>query len=155
MAGQTLSKGASEVLELDIRSIELELSQTDTQIKQMEARREALTYKRDLLRKAVGHVDLIGSTGTPATTSAINGASHSEESPFVATGFRASIRMVLKDNAKGMRPREVYNELAKRGIAYSGKTDPVIRTSTEMWRMEKTGQVRKSRGLYFAQEITQ
>jgi hypothetical protein len=64
-------------------------------------------------------------------------------------GIRSAIRAVLRDTKKGMRTRDVLNELKKRGYQFAGKVEPATRLSTELWRMAKSGQLQKRGAEYF------
>jgi hypothetical protein len=151
-----LSKGAIELIAQNIHEIDSELRDVEFEAKKIEDKRQALLSTRDALRKVIGAdaTELASNPPKPATITG-DGILKSEDASIAATGFRASIRSVCKAASKGLRPRDVYEELAKRGVPYAGKTDPVVRTSTEMWRMQKVGQLRKRGQLYYAQESAQ
>src|SRR5207249_7813615 len=130
------------------------LQALDSGIREMEAKREAVRIKLDLLKKAIGpefqmefpvpkepQVSLtdIGTAPSTPVNESTNGG-----------GFRIEIRGVLAESARGMRPRDVHAALVKRGVPFTGKVDPTARTYNELWRMAKNGQVRKRAGLYYA-----
>jgi hypothetical protein len=135
-----------------------ELQAIEAGLRDLEARKEAVGIKLDLLKKAIGTDIQIDMPPNSAHQSGMNG--HAAEVPKVSHdggssqieggGFREAIRGVL--SSKGMRPREVHAELVKRGVPFNGKVEGPTRTNNELWRMAKKGQIRKRAGLYYAQE---
>lgn len=150
-----VSKRAAEFLAADLRAAEQELNALDAGIQEMEARREAVRVKLDLLREAIGlksQGELLPKTTQTSIEDLIGNPT--DDLPQVGTavqgGFRLTIRGVLSEKVRGMRPRDVHAELLKRGVPFTGKVDPVTRTYQELYRMAKLGQIRKRAGLYYA-----
>jgi hypothetical protein len=155
-----VSKRAAEFLAADLRAVEQELNALDAGIQEMEARREAVRIKLELLREAIGP-KAQGELLPKATQTSIEDliGKLPEELPQSAVvapgGFRETIRGVLSEKVRGMRPRDVHAELLKRGVPFSGKVEPVTRTYQELYRMAKLGQIRKRGSLYYAIQQTQ
>jgi hypothetical protein len=155
-----VSKRAAEFLAADLRAVEQELNALDAGIQEMEARREAVRVKLDLLKEAIG-LKSQGELLPKATQTSIEDviAKPTEELPQAAVvapgGFRVAIRGVLAEKVRGMRPRDVHEELVKRGVPFGGKAEPVTRTYQELYRMAKLGQIRKRGSLYYAIQQTQ
>jgi hypothetical protein len=149
------SKRALEFLAEDVREEEAELAELNAQIADLEAKREAKAFKLESMKRALGPSALVEVPVPREEPSRVT------EPPQVIEGghgaFRSAIRAVLRDATRGMRTRDVFNALQARGAManYSGKADPVIRTSTELYRMTKVGQIKKRGKLYYAQETAQ
>lgn len=145
-----VSKRAAEFLAADLKAVMQELDALDSGIREMEAKREAVRIKFDLLKRAIG----------PDSQAELPGLEDLEETPIpedsvpqpasTQGGFRVAIRGVLTEAVRGMRPRDVHAELVKRGVPFKGKVEPVTRTYQELYRMAKHGQIRKRSGLYYA-----
>jgi len=65
-------------------------------------------------------------------------------------GFRDAIREVLRNSSRGMRARDVLNALHTAGFKPGGNSDPAIRVATELYRMTKSGQIKKRGNLHYA-----
>lgn len=65
-------------------------------------------------------------------------------------GFRDAVRYVLAFAKKGMKPKDIAEELLAQGYQYSGTVHIGTRISNELYRMRKSGSVRKRGGLYYA-----
>ena len=151
-----VSKRAAEYLAADLQSAIHELQALDNGIREMEAKREAVRIKLDLLKKAIGpdfQMEFPVSKEPQVSLSDI-GAPPTADLPVTESanggGFRTAIRGVLAESARGMRPRDVHAALVKRGVPFTGKVEPITRTYNELWRMAKNGQVRKRASLYYA-----
>jgi len=149
-----VSQRAAEYLAADVRNVIEELETLDNNIREMEAKREAVRVKLDLLKKAIGpdQIEMSlakdGSASLPANLDF--GTSDVSAEPSEG-GFRVAIRAVLNESTRGMRPKEILSQLVKRGVPFTGKSAPISRTYNELWRMSKIGQVRKRGSLYYAQ----
>jgi hypothetical protein len=154
-----VSKRAAEFLAADLRAVQQELDALDSGLREMEAKREAVRIKYDLLKKAIGP-DSQGELPLPKEAQPQLSdvmAMPTQELPQASTqgGFRVLIRGVLAEAVRGMRPRDVHVELVKRGVPFTGKLEPVTRTSQELYRMAKQGQIRKRGSLYYAIQQSQ
>lgn len=153
-----VSKRAAEYLAADLRAVQLELEALDNGLREMEAKREAVRIKFDLLKKAIGpdsQVELpLPKEASTVLTSVVPVPIPTEELPHTTpvepVGFRVAIRSVLTDAVRGMRSKDVHAELIKRGVPFKGRVEPATRTYQELYRMAKQGQIRRRAGLYYA-----
>ena len=148
------SKRALEFLAQDMREAQAEIAELDAQLTDLQAKREAKAIKLESMKRLLGPMAQveIPLPPQPDVSDANGSADHATHG-----AFRGAIRGVLRDATRGMRTRDVYNALQARGAManYSGKADPVIRTSTELYRMAKVGQIKKRGKLYYALETAQ
>ena len=136
MSNQTTLK----FIQLDIAAYEREITQLGDQIKFLTGKREALEFKLKTLKKAVATLG----GGKSAITTVIENAS-----PLAGVGFRDALRIILNDATKGLRPRDIASELTRRGFRYEASTDLSTRISNELYRMKKSGHVKKRGNLYY------
>jgi hypothetical protein len=151
-----ISRRAAEHFAAEYRETQVKIATLDNEIAELDGKREAHRIKLDWLKSQIEPVlqdisspaaELPG-VQTPAKSGGEN--AHVE----VSHGLRHSIRAVLKTASRGMRPRDILEELVKRGVTFSeGKSSPDVRTYNELYRMSKVGQIRKRGSLYYPHEL--
>lgn len=147
-----LSQGAAEFLNQDMLAAERDLSGLDAQIFALQSKREGLTRKIELLKAELKAGDgavtltLKGPNGNVDLSDMLPGDTE------LPTTFRDFLRRVLRESAKGMKPKDVLTAVRKMGYAFDGVKDPSTRTSSELWRMAQMGDIQKRGGFYYARQ---
>jgi hypothetical protein len=150
----TASTIATEVVAAQIAGLDAEIARIDEQVANLKDRREGVVLIKEALLPLVAHVSHrhitgTGAIGAPAvmvasangrvSVTGVVGSVVDAVHPPNATGFRAAVRKVLRDNPKGLRPSEVLQELEKRGelVRYTGKSKPSDRVHNELYVLKK------------------
>lgn len=120
------------------------------ELKQEEIRLHGLQEDRAKLDSQIAMVSekirSLRSLLTPATPESPPIPSGDERSKALAgQGFREAIRSLLAAAPEGLRPREVARKLKEGGFQYDGRMDLGVRISSDLWKMEKGGQLEKTK----------
>jgi hypothetical protein len=141
-------------IQQDIEQCEDEIAQIRAQIEFLTSKRQALDFKLKALKDAAATLDTGGKTievtigDTVAASDSMSATV--TRAPLLDVGLREAIRRILRDSASGLRPRDIVAELARRGFRYEATTDLSTRISNELFRMKRSGQVRKRGKLYYS-----
>jgi hypothetical protein len=157
---------ATETVAAQIAGLEGEVKRIDEQIAALQARREGMVMMQEALRPLVDPArHTVTVTGNKSilsfeaasmavlNTSLIGKSVYKIAAPTgTVTGFRDAVRQVLRDNPKGLRPRQVLFELDRRGelARYTGKVKPSVRVHNELYLLRKSGEVLKRGGSKYA-----
>jgi hypothetical protein len=161
---------AADMVAQQITAYDGQLASLQEQLRQTEARIEAVKLMRAAL------MPLLGDRTPPATATSGGGGSNGKSisggvgtalvvdsstpanlSPdnlirtAPGTGFADAVRTVLKDHPRGLAPSDVAEQMKTRGSAsiYSGKTPFNTRVGNELHRLLKSGEVGRRAGRYY------
>lgn len=85
----------------------------------------------------------------PSTLPGVRSSEKTSDEPFEDVGLREAIRMVLRENNKGMKAAAIAKELERRGFENRSKLDLPVRISNELGRMGRARQLERIRpGIY-------
>ncbi len=139
---------ATEMIAAQINAMDSELEQLDRQIAHYQARREAVVLMKKALEPLIPKAGSSAPAGGSETVKPVPVPSSVPRTGN--TGFREALRDVLRDNPKGLKPREVVQELEARGdlAKYTGTVEPSVRVHNELYSLRKRGSVLRRSGRY-------
>jgi hypothetical protein len=157
-------KLAADMVAQQVAAYDQEIERLRENIAGLEARREAVQMMRNALLTIIGGSKLppVEKTETHGNSS-IAGSNAAVSAPVpisgditktihhpTSTGFADAVRSVLRDAPKGMKPRQVAEEMKTRGTAatYTGKTPFGTRVGNELHRLMRNKEVIRSSGRY-------
>lgn len=156
------SDTTADIAAQKIAEIEKEIAAIDVQIRARVAplldRKESLQRIKAAISPLAGPngqsqfplstVGVAGGSGGGTYVSASGGSGGG--SPNANTGFRDSVRIVLREHPKGLKPAEVIQLLGERGdlARYTGKIKPAERVYAELYALRRAEEITKRNGRY-------
>ena len=64
-------------------------------------------------------------------------------------GFRDAMRAVMKNSARGLRPRDIARELRNSDFEYTAAVAIGTRVSNELYSLKRSGEIRRTQGGYY------
>jgi len=129
-----------------MKELEGELKQEEARLQRFHKDRAKLDAEIEVLTETIRAIrSLLGKQATEASQLTLSPASTHSRDDMATLGVREAIRSVLGSSPQGLKPRELAKLLKQRGFQHGGQTDLGARISSEMWRMERSDQLHKTK----------
>ena len=119
-----------------IAALEAEIAGFDRMVAELTARKAAVVAMRDALVPMLEKKHSQAAIQVPA--------------PPVNTGFRAAVRLALREHPRGLKPAELIQLLSDRGdlAKATGKVKPAERVYAELYALRRGKEIVKRNGRY-------
>jgi hypothetical protein len=119
-----------------IAALDAEIAGFERQVADLMTRKEVLVAMKNALLPLLQKKQLTAANGSGA--------------PPVNTGFRAAVRLAIKEHPNGLKPGELIQLLSDRGdlSKTTGKVKPAERVYAELYALRKGKEIVKRNGRY-------